>query len=632
MKKILFAIIMFLMSLSLVQPALALDPPQRVEVEQRPWFDATDCYGGGGNTNPTPAPTSGAGGVTSGKVYILGDSIVAGNKDTVIKGFKDGGFNPVEVDALGGRNLSGTPPSPDGLSAFAADKDQWKDAKAIVIELGTNTNGLNQQNIKTITDQIKQTNPSAKVYWVTSYRTDTGDRNAGLNKIVADNAGGLGYSVIDWFGVVKPHEKVAANGAVSNDYLNDNAHPNPTPGLPAFVQTLVAGVKAGGASTTPQPATTSNSCQCSVGGGGSSGPSLGLVGKDNEEKLFNYFNGLDINGKKLTAQQAAGILGNLYAESGYSPTADNGGHHGIAQWDYQVRLPREVAFAKSKNLDPDSLEAQAQFITEELKGTHAAALNDLVKQSSPEDAAISFLNLFEGAPGQNESGRKNQAHIVYEKFKDKAPGQSGTGQATGSGSGCGAKNNTDTPTATDIQATRTEMIDRLYKNSNFQPTDPSVKADIDSGAAQDAVVKLMLQMVEQYNKPVKIMLVKGSQAACLDFGQGDQNYGTYTSSHWYGLAVDVQAEGTSADATNLTKWLYKNRAVLNLGELEHDPVIQGTSNMKFGSDYQYPPAIQKDHHDHIHAAVKGTGTIGPGCTPKPGGEKVWQRDNYLSWV
>ncbi len=610
MKKILFGILMFLVSLSLVQPAFALDPPQRVEVEQRPWFDATDCYASGGNTNTNTTPTPTSGGVTGGKVYILGDSIVAGNKDAVIKGFKDGGFDPVEVDALGSRNLSGEPPSPDGVAAFTNDKDKWKDAKAIVIELGTNTGGFTKENMQKITDQIKTGNSSAKVYWVTSYRTDTADKNAGLNKIVSDNAGALGYSVIDWFAVVKDH---------ANEYLQDNAHPNST-GLTQFVKTLVDGVKAGGASTAPS-APTSNSCQCSVGGSGSSGPSLGLVGKDNEEKLFNYFNGLDINGKKLTAQQAAGILGNLYAESGYSPTADNGGHHGIAQWDYAVRLPREVAFAKSKNLDPDSLEAQAQFITEELKGTHAAALNDLVKQTSPEDAAISFLNLFEGAPGQNESGRKNQAHIVYEKYKNSAPGQSGSGGTSGTGSGCSATR-TDTPTATDIQATRAEMIARLYKNSNFQPTDPSVKADIDSGAAQDAVVKLMLQMVEQYNKPVKIMLVKGSQAACLDFGQGDQNYGTYTSSHWYGLAVDVQAEGTSADATNLTKWLYKNRAVLNIGELEHDPVIQGTSNMKFGSDYQYPPAIQKDHHDHIHAAVKGNGTIGPGCTPKPGGEKV----------
>lgn len=65
------------------------------------------------------------------------------------------------------------------------------------------------------------------------------------------------------------------------------------------------------------------------GGGGTTGP---LEGCDNVEQAWNFFT----QTHDLSDEQAAGIIGNLRAESGdaLDPNADNNGNYrGIAQWD-----------------------------------------------------------------------------------------------------------------------------------------------------------------------------------------------------------------------------------------------------------------------------------------------------------
>lgn len=64
-----------------------------------------------------------------------------------------------------------------------------------------------------------------------------------------------------------------------------------------------------------------------------------LSGKDNRQKIYNFL----VN-KGLNSQQAAGVLGNIQHESGYSPTRHeqshsdfNKGGYGIAQWTFGRR-------------------------------------------------------------------------------------------------------------------------------------------------------------------------------------------------------------------------------------------------------------------------------------------------------
>lgn len=66
---------------------------------------------------------------------------------------------------------------------------------------------------------------------------------------------------------------------------------------------------------------------------------LALAGKDNRQKIYNF-----LVGKGLNSQQAAGVLGNIQSESGYSPTRHeqshsdfNKGGYGIAQWTFGRR-------------------------------------------------------------------------------------------------------------------------------------------------------------------------------------------------------------------------------------------------------------------------------------------------------
>lgn len=125
------------------------------------------------------------------------------------------------------------------------------------------------------------------------------------------------------------------------------------------------------------------------GGGGSSGP---LEGADNIEKIFNFF-----VGKGLTDFQAAGILGNMYEESGFEPQraqgifnrlvpADNwseakGGGYGLVQWTPGSKMVDPV---KTFGKDPNDLGVQLEFLWAQLQGEWPADwLASLNGQSAP---------------------------------------------------------------------------------------------------------------------------------------------------------------------------------------------------------------------------------------------------------
>jgi murein DD-endopeptidase MepM/ murein hydrolase activator NlpD len=167
----------------------------------------------------------------------------------------------------------------------------------------------------------------------------------------------------------------------------------------------------GGATNNPTSATPVTSCSCPSNG------SAPLTGDDNTAKAFNFF-----VQQGFSAAQAAGIVGNFEAESGehLDTKADNGSHHGIAQWDTgpNGRYDHLKAFAGAKTppLDPESIDAQLQFVIEELNGGWKAAADDLKKQTNPTAAAESWLNLYEGAPGQQLEKRQEYARTALTDF------------------------------------------------------------------------------------------------------------------------------------------------------------------------------------------------------------------------
>lgn len=70
----------------------------------------------------------------------------------------------------------------------------------------------------------------------------------------------------------------------------------------------------------------------------------------------------------FTAEQAAGIMGNIYAESGFNPAVvnSNGGAIGLCQWLFERKTNLETFAATVNNADWTDLNSQIQFICMEL--------------------------------------------------------------------------------------------------------------------------------------------------------------------------------------------------------------------------------------------------------------------------
>jgi hypothetical protein len=122
-------------------------------------------------------------------------------------------------------------------------------------------------------------------------------------------------------------------------------------------------------------------------------------------------------GKGLTAEQAAGIAGNLYAESKFNTAAvgDGGTSKGLAQW-HNERWTNLVAWCESEGKDPYSVDGQLEFLWHELNTTESRALTKLKQTQSPTEAAGAFTKWFE-RPSIVRSDRKDAAETIFAAYK-----------------------------------------------------------------------------------------------------------------------------------------------------------------------------------------------------------------------
>jgi hypothetical protein len=175
-----------------------------------------------------------------------------------------------------------------------------------------------------------------------------------------------------------------------------------------------------------------NAKACIATAASSTQASAPLTGNSNAEKIFLY-----LTAKGLTAEQAAGVLGNFQQESGFDPaiiqggaiagvdyTPVNGVGFGIAQWTFTARQAPLVNLAKSTNRSVIDLSLQLDFLWQELNGTHAAALASLKTATTPENAAYVFHRDFEGSADSEATVvlvRGGNARRLYEQYKNLSP-------------------------------------------------------------------------------------------------------------------------------------------------------------------------------------------------------------------
>ncbi len=121
--------------------------------------------------------------------------------------------------------------------------------------------------------------------------------------------------------------------------------------------------------------------------------------------------------KGLNREQAAGLAGNFFAESGLQPNIvnPNGGAYGLAQWrgkrqNNLFTLARRRGETESKV----SFETQLEFVWVELQSYEKPALTDLKAQKTAETAAISVMNKYE-RPNDAEKASSVNKRIAYAK-------------------------------------------------------------------------------------------------------------------------------------------------------------------------------------------------------------------------
>ena len=171
-----------------------------------------------------------------------------------------------------------------------------------------------------------------------------------------------------------------------------------------------------------------------------------------EKTIWEY-----LKAQGLTDAGTAGLMGNLYAESGLRPnnlqnsyegklgmadaeytemvdrgTCANFGNdragYGLAQWTYPSRKAALLAYAKAAGKSIGDLEMQLGFLMQELSTGYKTVLNVLRTTVSVREASDIVLLQFERPADQSEARRKQRAEYgqkYFDKYAKKGGGVMG---------------------------------------------------------------------------------------------------------------------------------------------------------------------------------------------------------------
>lgn len=363
----------------------------------------------------------------NGKIYVLGDSLTVGMRDQgeLSSKLEAKGWSNVTIQATDGDGI------PEALPKVEVDKTVISEASTVVIGLGTNREPEFEANLVSLVERIKSYNEEIKIYWVNVYTApgafiDGGEEeNERVNQIINSQSTDLGFSVIRW------KAEVSAN-VDAYGFLDDGVHHTPE-GYVARTDFIVESVGV-------PPAVVS-------GASGRAGASNELIGDTVEEQIFNYMLGKEVHGKALTDFQVAGIMGNMWAESGYQPQRINGSPSGditpadvarginkawgIVQWlPGSKMIDPTIAAGK----DPNDLQVQLDFLIGQLNGTDLDGQSGerLVETIDVGAATLEFETGFERHGGPPQGDRVVEAQRILDLGFS---GSGGVGGCNGGGGG-----------------------------------------------------------------------------------------------------------------------------------------------------------------------------------------------------
>ena len=166
----------------------------------------------------------------------------------------------------------------------------------------------------------------------------------------------------------------------------------------------------------------------------------------NDKTIWNF-----LKGKGLNDFAIAGIMGNIYAESGFKPTnlqnayekklgytddsytaaVDNGSYgnfvrdsagYGLAQWTYWSRKQALLEYARSVGKSIGDLSMQLNFMWKEMQG-YKSMMTTLNSATSVLEASNAVLLQYERPADQSESAQNRRAgygQTYYDKYAGKA--------------------------------------------------------------------------------------------------------------------------------------------------------------------------------------------------------------------
>lgn len=137
--------------------------------------------------------------------------------------------------------------------------------------------------------------------------------------------------------------------------------------------------------------------------------------KNNRFKIMKFL--IEESGiQGMTKERAAGICGNMFAESGFNPTAVNPSSKaiGLCQW-LGARKKRLQALADSKSTTITDIDLQLAFLVQEINGTHKGAWKKVVNApNTVDDATKKFLRWYE-VPGVDSASADARTEEVAPK-------------------------------------------------------------------------------------------------------------------------------------------------------------------------------------------------------------------------
>ncbi len=173
-----------------------------------------------------------------------------------------------------------------------------------------------------------------------------------------------------------------------------------------------------------------------------------IPGKMSEEEIFAFF-----KAQGMTAYGVAGLMGNLYAESGlkatnlqnsyekklgmddftYTVAVDTSAYgnfiqdsagYGLAQWTYWSRKQALFDYAIKKKVSIGDCRMQCEFLMEELNTKYRSVLEVLKKATSIKQASDVVLLQFERPKDQSEEVKRRRAafsQMFYDKYAEATP-------------------------------------------------------------------------------------------------------------------------------------------------------------------------------------------------------------------